>query len=154
MSDLSTMEAIRAIRAKRLAESVERDVQELLRPWGDASPEPRPVPLYIQELERKSAIAQAKWAEQERAKQEQAGQAAREKLTPLETRVSKLLATIPDAVQKEGLSLASLRAQLRGRWRGNCHPGELGVALRKLGFERKRQWHGAAGFGALWYPIR
>jgi hypothetical protein len=25
-----------------------------------------------------------------------------------------------------------LQASLRGRWRGLCHPGELGLALRKL----------------------
>ena len=152
MSNLSTMEAIRAIRAKRLAESVERDVQELLNtPW-DASPKPRPVHPYIQQLQRESdaahAIALIQRAEKERAE----AQAVRERLTPLETRVSKLLATIPDAVQREGLSLASLQASLRGRSRGNCHPGELGTALRKLGFTRRRRWSDAAGFRALWYP--
>jgi hypothetical protein len=55
--------------------------------------------------------------------------------------LSRLLATIPTEVQREGLSLASLQASLRGRWRGNCHPGELGSALRKLGFKRERRWH-------------
>jgi hypothetical protein len=48
------------------------------------------------------------------------------------------MTTIPIEVQREGLSLASLQASLRGRWRGNCHPGELGTALRKLGFKRER----------------
>src|ERR1700730_4751105 len=37
---------------------------------------------------------------------------------------SVLLATIPLDLQREGLSLSSLQASLRGRWRGNCHPGE------------------------------
>jgi hypothetical protein len=41
---------------------------------------------------------------------------------------------IPIEIQREGLSLASLQASLRGRSRGLCHPGELGTALRKLGF--------------------
>jgi hypothetical protein len=41
---------------------------------------------------------------------------------------------------------------LRGRRRGNCHPGELGTALRKLGFKRERRWHDSTGFCALWYP--
>src|SRR6202035_2077740 len=54
--------------------------------------------------------------------------------------------------EREGLSLASLQALLRGRWRGNCHPGELGTALRKLGFKRELRWHCGSGFGALWYP--
>ena len=34
---------------------------------------------------------------------------------------------------------------LKGRWRGNCHPGELGTALRKLGFRRERRWRGSPG---------
>jgi hypothetical protein len=38
------------------------------------------------------------------------------------------------------------------RWRGHCHPGELGAALRKLGFKRERRWRDASGFQALWYP--
>jgi hypothetical protein len=28
--------------------------------------------------------------------------------------------------------------------------GELGTALRKLGFKRERRWHGGSGFQALW----
>jgi hypothetical protein len=77
-------------------------------------------------------------------------QAARERLTPLETRLARVLETIPRELQAEGLSLASLQMSLRGRWRGNCHPGELGVALRKLGFTRSRGWRGDAGFQAVW----
>ena len=72
------------------------------------------------------------------------------RLTPLEDRVARLLTTIPVEVQREGLSLSALQASLRGRRRGNCHPGELGAALRKLGFERRRDWSGSDGFRAVW----
>jgi hypothetical protein len=61
-------------------------------------------------------------------------------------------ATIPIEVQREGLSLAVLRASLKGRRRGNCHPGELGAAMRRLGFHRRRDWSGADGFRALLRP--
>jgi hypothetical protein len=54
-------------------------------------------------------------------------EAARVRLTPLDARLTRLLATIPVEVQREGLSLSSLQASLRGRSRGNCHPGDLGV---------------------------
>lgn len=81
-------------------------------------------------------------------------QAVRERLTPLEGRLARLLATIPPEVRREGLSLHVLQASLRGRWRGSCHPGELGNALRKRGFQRQRRWHGGEGFRALWYPGR
>lgn len=78
--------------------------------------------------------------------------AARERLTPLEDRLAKLLAAIPAEVQKEGLSLAALQKQLKGRWRGSCHPGELGSALRNLGYRRMRKWKSCEGFRAIWYP--
>jgi hypothetical protein len=78
----------------------------------------------------------------------------KERLTPLETRLAKLLATIPTEVKGQGLALETLRSMLLGKWRGNCHPGELGKALRKLGFERRRSWLcDASGFRAKWYPI-
>lgn len=77
---------------------------------------------------------------------------ARERLTPLELRLSRLLSTIPPEVQREGLSLTSLQVSLRGRWRGNCHPGELGSALRRIGYTRHRRWHDRGGFRALWFP--
>lgn len=79
-----------------------------------------------------------------------AAQAAKDRLTPLADRLRRLLATIPAEVQREGLSLASLQTALRGRWRGNVHPGELGAALRRLGFERHRNWGATDGFRAVW----
>jgi hypothetical protein len=107
------------------------------------------VSAYIAQLNAAVAVeAQARREEKERAE----AQAARERLTPLEDRLARLLTTIPIEVQREGLSLASLQASLRGRWRGNVHPGELGTALRKLGFSRERRWRGGAGFSALWFP--
>jgi hypothetical protein len=102
------------------------------------------------------ADAEARRAKEQARREERTAaetKAARERLTPLDDRLARLLATIPVEVQREGLSLSSLQASLRGRSRGNCHPGELAAALRKLGFERRRNWHKSAdGFRALWYP--
>jgi hypothetical protein len=105
---------------------------------------------YVKQLNAAVAIEQAQRAETDRA----AIKAARERLTPLEERLTRLLATIPGEIQREGLSPASLRASLRGRWRGSCHPGELGAALRNLGFRRERRWHDGSGFRALWYSTQ
>lgn len=105
---------------------------------------------YIKGVQARLAAAhEAQHAEQERA----AEQAAREKLVPLQVRVARLIETIPPAVQAEGLSLLALQAQLRARGRGHsrCHVGELGDALRKLGFTRERRWSGGVdGFQAVW----
>src|SRR5436305_971007 len=73
-------------------------------------------------------------------------------LMPLEDRLARVLKTIPREVQAEGLSLSTIQTSLRGRWRGNAHPGELGAALRKLGFKRQRRWDDVSGFRALWFP--
>ncbi len=102
---------------------------------------------YIKELRAAVAIDQAQRAEQNR----EATKAARQRLTSLDDRLSRLLSTIPYELQREGLSLAALQTGLTGRWRGNCHPGELGAALRRLKFRRGRTY-GEAGFRALWYP--
>ena len=102
---------------------------------------------YVNQLNAAVAKDDALRAEQKR----QITNAARDRLTPLEHRLARLLETIPVELQHQGLSLVSLQTSLRGRWRGSCHPGELGTALRKLSFQRKRQWRGAAGFQALWF---
>lgn len=76
-----------------------------------------------------------------------------ERLTPLEDRLAKLLAAIPTEIKSQGLSLPAIRNMLAGKWRGKCHPGELGAALRKLGYERRRNWSSdTQGFKAMWYP--
>jgi hypothetical protein len=85
----------------------------------------------------RSQLAEAEW---------------RERLTPLEDRLAKLLATIPAEIKSEGLSLPAIQTMLVGKWRGKCHPGELGSALRKLGYVRFRNWsETSGGFTALWY---
>jgi uncharacterized protein YecE (DUF72 family) len=74
-----------------------------------------------------------------------------ERLTPLEERLGRLLSQMPEEMVVQGLSLDELRRLLSGKWRGNCHPGELGAALRKLGFVRRRNWSDAeGGFRARW----
>jgi hypothetical protein len=98
----------------------------------------------------KSNRADVQARREERARTE--AEAVRVRLTPLEDRLTRLLATVPIDVQREGLSLAALQTSLRGRRRGNCHPGELGAALRRCGFQRRRNWRGEGGFRSLWYP--
>jgi hypothetical protein len=77
-----------------------------------------------------------------------------ERLTPLEDRLAKLLATIPPEIKSQGLSLPAIRNMLAGKWRGKCHPGELGAALRKLGYVRTRAWSKSAdGFRSIWHYV-
>jgi len=74
-------------------------------------------------------------------------------LTSLHTRLKKLLDAIPHSAQREGLSLLDLQPHLRGRKGGVAHVGELAAALRRLGWQRRRNWGDSqAGFRALWFP--
>ena len=78
-----------------------------------------------------------------------------ERLTPLEDRLARLLSTMPEEITAKGLALNDLRRLLSGKWRGNCHPGELGAALRKLGYKRKRNWSKSDGvFKASWHLVK
>ncbi len=74
-----------------------------------------------------------------------------DRLTPLEDRLKRLLADMPEEVTVQGLSLDAIRRLLAGKWRGNCHPGELGAAFRKLGYVRHRDWSDIeGGFRSKW----
>ena len=74
-------------------------------------------------------------------------------LTPLRIRLEKLLDDIPTSDQRQGLSLLDLQARLRGRKGGLPHIGELGAAIRRLGWQRRRRWSNEdAAFASLWYP--
>ncbi len=108
--------------------------------------------LYLERLqaehERRMADRQPKAQELTRLSQAQWA----ERLAPLEQRLKKLLAEMPEETVAQGLSLDSLRRLLAGKWRGNCHPGELGAALRKLRFIRRRSWSDdEGGFRTKWH---
>ncbi len=109
---------------------------------------------YLETVRAYSVAINTKQHEEKVEKNAADALAWQERLTPLETRVSNLLTTIPTEIQNQGLALTSLRSMLAGKWRGKCHPGELGQALRKLGFERRRNWTKATtSFNALWFPV-
>jgi len=78
----------------------------------------------------------------------------RERLSPLDQRLAKLLADIPAALKAEGLSRESLRVQLAGRYSQTARAADVAAALRKLGWTRKRCWKGDEspnGFRATWH---
>ena len=103
-----------------------------------------------EDVEADHAKREAAHAEKKRAIADE----AREKLVPLETRLARLLLTIPPEVQAEGLSLMALQNQLRARGSGHtrCHVGELGDALRVLRYQRRRNYSSVDGARAKWFP--
>lgn len=74
-------------------------------------------------------------------------------LAPLHVRLKNLLNDIPPSVQNNGLSLLALQARLRGRKGGLPHIGELGAAMRRLGWQRRREWSDEeSAFASKWFP--
>jgi hypothetical protein len=106
---------------------------------------------YIADLAGLTTHNQAAQEAEQQTRAQQAEQEARDRMTPLEQRLKALLRDVPESLQSEGLSLPVIQTMLRGRWRGNAHPGDVGRALRHLGFTRTRRWRGESiGFQALW----
>jgi hypothetical protein len=103
---------------------------------------------YIRELQRGAARAEQARVEAEEAA---ARKAAAERFVPLDLRLARLLASIPDADKKAGLSLEALRHRLRGNSRPTCSSAALGLCLRRAGWTRVRSWKGDGGFSALWF---
>jgi hypothetical protein len=79
--------------------------------------------------------------------------AERDRRTSLDDRLKCLLDTIPPEIQDEGLSIVEVQVMLRPRGSEHscCTAGQLGDALRRLGFVRERRWRdGRSSFRALW----
>lgn len=98
-------------------------------------------------------------AEAEKQAAQQAAQQAedvrewRERLTPIDVRLARTLDSIPAEVRQQGISLPSLVPLLKGRYRERPRAGDIGDALRRMGWTRTRKWRcEAEGFRALWYP--
>jgi hypothetical protein len=112
------------------------------------------MPCYLERIQAEHEHLKMAHTTKLQAEKQQAKARWEERLTPLEERLQKLLAGLPEEMVAKGLSLNSIRRLLAGKWRGNCHPGELGVALRKLGYVRHRDWSDTeGGFRAKWFQV-
>jgi hypothetical protein len=103
---------------------------------------------YLNELNAHAASLRT----QDTVKQAQAA-AERDRRILLDDRLKHLLSTIPPEIQDEGLSIIEVQTMLRprGSTRSICTAGQLGDALRRLGFERERRWRdGRSSFRAIW----
>jgi hypothetical protein len=89
------------------------------------------------------------------ADRQSALQTFRDTATPLVDRLKSVIAGIPPEHEHEPRTLEFFRERLAGRTPGTkAHDGELGTALRRLGWVRKRNWHGttSSGYASLWFP--
>lgn len=74
--------------------------------------------------------------------------------TPVQTRLEKLINSMPESERSKPRPLSFFSQMLLARHRGkHAHVGETGEALRALGWTRKRDWSSAdKSFRAMWWP--
>jgi hypothetical protein len=104
---------------------------------------------YIEQLKLRT---QQSKTERAAAKAAAEAEKTKERLVPLEVRVLRLLAELPDDQKVAGLSMGLIRPLLRGRRRGNAPPGHIGTALTKLGWVKYRHNPRHRPTYVLWYP--
>jgi hypothetical protein len=94
----------------------------------------------------------ARQSAEQREQARQAALAQAKDFAPLDERLKKVLEDLPPDLLREGVGLRVIQERLRGRKHGHAHCGEVGAALRRLGFEKKRDWRARAtgGHRALW----
>lgn len=114
----------------------------------------------LEQAAAQAAIRQAKAAK--RAEAEQAEKRSKHTLrfTSMTDRVRKLIDDMPDDERLKARPMTDFTNALRGKYqktargRGRAHPGEVGQALRELGWSPRRNWSGrnATGVQTLWHP--
>jgi hypothetical protein len=104
---------------------------------------------YIEQLKLRT---QQSKTERAAAKAAAEAEKTKERLVPLEVRVLRLLAELPDDQKLAGLSMGLIRPLLRGRRRGNAPPGHIGTALTKLGWVRYRHQSRNGPTFVRWFP--
>lgn len=119
------------------------------------SPELRRYAVRVAAWHKQEAVRKsAEEAEAQRNEEEAKSEDYRARMVPLTIRLTRLLETIPDVVKTEGMSLEHLRQRLTGRTQPTARAGDVGTALRQLGWRPRRNWktRSTTGVPALWFP--
>ena len=70
---------------------------------------------------------------------------------PLVEQIEVLMRSLPPAQRNRPWSMDDLVARLKGRYNARPCAGEIGVALRRLGWTRSRDWSRDGGGRRVWF---
>ena len=75
----------------------------------------------------------------------------------MDERVRRVIATLPPELRGQPLPLSYFIERMASKWRrgGQAHAGEVGGALTRLGWTRRRVWRSQTFHGrypAVWFP--
>jgi hypothetical protein len=102
---------------------------------------------------RPEAYIQRLRAMAEAARQEQSARRLRSRLrttTPLTAQITELMNSLPPSQRVRPWSIIDLRGRLQGRYKDRPSLGDIGLALRALGWVRVRDWTNSGGGRRLW----
>ena len=107
--------------------------------------------MYIASL-RAHTHAQARLRQlaQEVADLERLAQLKRQR--PLDDQITTFMRSLPPAQRDRAWSMGDLLPHLTGKYRATPHAKEVGQALRRLGWSRKRLYAGGYDGARYWFP--
>lgn len=71
---------------------------------------------------------------------------------PLTEQITELMQSLPYALKNKPWSMQELVSRLDGKYRDRPHAQLVGIALRQLGWSRKRLWNTEYQGVRLWIP--
>lgn len=69
---------------------------------------------------------------------------------PLTEQISELMNTLPPALRNRPWTVAELALRLKGKYRSHPSAGDVGQALRALGWVNRRDWSKSGGGRRVW----
>jgi hypothetical protein len=100
--------------------------------------------LYLQQLRAVAAAARRDHA----ARQRPHGRLRSS--TPLTKQITELMNSLPPVQRSRPWSIVDLQGRLQGRYKERPSLGDIGLALRALGWVRVRDWTNSGGGRRFW----
>lgn len=110
---------------------------------------------WIEKFHRESAEIASRRPDIEARDTERAAQEERRRMG-IDERVRRVIAALPPELRGQPLPLSYFTSRMASKWRrgGQAHAGEVGGALTRLGWTRRRVWKSALASGRypnLWH---
>lgn len=71
---------------------------------------------------------------------------------PLTAQITQLMNSLPPAQRTRPWSIVDLQGRLQGRYKDRPSQGDIGIALRALGWVRVRDWTNSGAGRRVWSP--
>jgi hypothetical protein len=91
--------------------------------------------VYIERLKAEVALRESVAASQLKVRQDRIGN-----LKPLTEQITELMLSLPPAQRDRPWSIVDLQGRLQGRYKDRPSLGNIGDALRSLGWTQRREW--------------